>query len=265
MNQIRFTILGCGSSGGVPRLGNKWGVCDPKNPKNKRQRCSMLVERIGKDGTTTVLVDTSPDMREQLLTANIGWLDGVIYTHEHADHVHGLDDLRMIVINRREKLAVYASGNAKSEIRNRFSYAFETPDGSDYPPILEMHTLSDELIINGKGGPIKIETFDVPHGTISVRAVKINGVLYTPDISDLPQNPNEFFAGIDTWILDCLRHTPHPSHVNVETALGWIKRFNPKNAVLTNLHIDLDYDALSESTPNNVVPAFDGMQITFPI
>ena len=142
MAEMRVTILGCGSSGGVPRLGGHWGACDPGNPKNQRRRCSLLVERISENGTTTVLIDTSPDMRSQLLDANVGRLDGVLYTHAHADHVHGLDDLRMIVINMRARLPVWADAPTKAALMTRFGYAFERPDGSMYPPILEMNEIA---------------------------------------------------------------------------------------------------------------------------
>ena len=148
------TILGCGSSGGVPRLGNKWGACDPKNKKNERRRCSILIEQTNSKGTTRVLVDTSPDLRSQLLSANIGELDAVIYTHAHADHVHGLDDLRMIVINMRRRLPVYANKVTKAALIYRFNYAFETPKGSSYPPILDMNEIEGPFEIMGDGGSI---------------------------------------------------------------------------------------------------------------
>ncbi len=261
---LRFTILGCGSSGGVPRLGGNWGDCDPNNPRNLRRRCSILVERIGDIGTTRLLIDTSPDMRMQLLDANVSTLDAVVYTHEHADHLHGLDDLRMIVINRRERLPVYATGTAKTDIMNRFNYAFETPAGSDYPPILEMRDLTDHLTIAGAGGQIAIDSFDVPHGNINVRALRINDLLYTPDVSSLP-NQTRLMEGLSCWVIDALRYKPHPSHINVETALSWIEKFTPKRAILTNLHIDLDYAVLDAETPDYVTPAHDGLIIEYSI
>ena len=261
MNELRFTILGSGSSAGVPRLGGNWGACDPENIKNRRQRCSLLIERFGENGTTAVLIDTSPDMRNQLLTANIGLLDAVVFTHEHADHVHGLDDLRVIVINKKSMLPVYAAGNTRKELLDRFSYAFETAPGSPYPPILEMNDLPLQLTVTGSGGDISIETFDVPHGAITVRAIKVNNVLYTPDISGLPDNADVVFGGLDMWILDSLRYEPHKTHINVETALEWVEKYKPKEAIFTNLHIDVDYQTLSDTTPDNVRAAFDGMQI----
>lgn len=259
MGEIRFTILGCGSSGGVPRLGGHWGNCDPNNVKNFRKRCSLLIQRFENNYVTNVLIDTTPDMRQQLLDAKIGKLDAVIYTHEHADHLHGLDDLRMIVINMQKRLPVFASKQTKNSILERFGYAFKTPKGSPYPPILDMNDLTETLEIQGAGGPIKFTSFDVDHGNILVSAIKVNDVLYTPDISTV-RNDTEL-RDLDYWILDSLRYKPHPSHVNLEQALGLIDRYKPRKAILTNLHVDLDYLTLLNETPDNVVPAHDGLQI----
>ena len=159
MVQLRFTILGCGSSGGVPRLGGQWGECNPQNPKNFRRRCSLLIERENLDGITRVLIDTSPDMRAQLLDAGVGQLDAVVYTHSHADHVHGLDDLRMIVFNMRKRLKVWADGATRDNLMARFGYAFVKPKGSSYPPILELNALEDITVVNGDGGNIEIKPF----------------------------------------------------------------------------------------------------------
>ena len=259
MGELRFTILGCGSSGGVPRLGGHWGNCDPNNVRNFRKRCSLLIQRFENNNVTNVLIDTTPDMRQQLLDAKIGKLDAVIYTHEHADHLHGLDDLRMIVINMQKRLPVFASKQTKNSILERFGYAFKTPKGSPYPPILDMNDLTETLEIQGAGGPIKFTSFDVDHGNILVSAIKVNDVLYTPDISKV-RNDTEL-RDLDYWILDSLRYKPHPSHVNLEQALGLIDRYKPKKAILTNLHVDLDYLTLLNETPDNVVPAHDGLQI----
>ena len=263
MGELRFTILGCGSSGGVPRLGGHWGNCDPNNIKNYRKRCSLLIQRFENDDVTSVLIDTTPDMRQQLLDAKIGKLDAVIYTHEHADHLHGLDDLRMIVINMQKRLQVFASSQTKKSILERFGYAFKTPEGSPYPPILDMNDLSENLKINGAGGQINFRSFDVDHGNILASAIKVNNVLYTPDISALRSDTE--LRDLDYWILDSLRYKPHPSHVNLEQALGLIDRYKPKKAILTNLHVDLDYSTLLNETPNNVVPAYDGLQIKFKV
>ena len=263
MGELVITILGCGSSGGVPRLGGIWGNCDPKNPKNFRKRCSLLVQRIENKSVTSVLIDTTPDMRQQLLDTNIGQLDAVIYTHEHADHLHGLDDLRMIVINMQKRLQVYASKQTKKSILGRFEYAFITPVGSPYPPILDMNDLPKNLQIHGPGGTIDFTTFDVEHGNILVSAIKVNNILYTPDISAL-KNDDEI-KNLDYWILDSLRYKPHPSHINLEEALELINKYKPKRSILTNLHVDLDYTTLLNETPDNVVPAHDGLQIKFKV
>ncbi len=263
MGELVITILGCGSSGGVPRLGGIWGNCDPKNPKNFRKRCSLLVQRIENKSVTSVLIDTTPDMRQQLLDTNIGQLDAVIYTHEHADHLQGLDDLRMIVINMQKRLQVYASKQTKKSILGRFEYAFKTPVGSPYPPILDMNDLSKNLQIHGPGGTIDFTTFDVEHGNILVSAIKVNNILYTPDISAL-KNDDEI-KNLDYWILDSLRYKPHPSHINLEEALELINKYKPKRSILTNLHVDLDYTTLLNETPDNVVPAHDGLQIKFKV
>jgi len=261
MARIEFTILGCGSSGGVPRLGGAWGACDPENPKNTRSRCSVLIQRFDTGGVTSVLVDTSPDMRTQLLRAEVGALDAVVYTHEHADHLHGLDDLRMIVLAMKQRLPVYAAPRAQSMILERFKYAFQSPEGSPYPPILDMYDLGSELTVSGAGGDIRIETFDVEHGNIDVRAIRVNDVMYTPDVSGIIDAPETNFSNLECWILDSLRYTYHPSHANVEQALAWIDTYKPKRAVLTNLHIDLDYQTLDAETPAHVTPAHDGLQI----
>ena len=230
MGELVITILGCGSSGGVPRLGGIWGNCDPKNPKNFRKRCSLLVQRIENKSVTSVLIDTTPDMRQQLLDTNIGQLDAVIYTHEHADHLHGLDDLRMIVINMQKRLQVYASKQTKKSILGRFEYAFKTPVGSPYPPILDMNDLPKNLQIHGPGGTIDFTTFDVEHGNILVSAIKVNNILYTPDISAL-KNDDEI-KNLDYWILDSLRYKPHPSHINLEEALELINKYTDYNTYI---------------------------------
>ncbi|MEX3016165.1 MBL fold metallo-hydrolase [Gymnodinialimonas hymeniacidonis] len=261
MATLRFTILGCGSSGGVPRLGGHWGACDPDNPKNTRRRCSLLVERETENGTTAVLIDTSPDLRTQLLDAGIGRLDAVLYTHAHADHVHGLDDLRMIVFNMRARLPVYADGPTTNDLLNRFGYAFVQPPGSAYPPILDINSIDGDVTIDGPGGPITFTPFEVTHGNIDALGFRIGKVAYLPDVSDIPDTIWPALEGLDVWILDALRRDPHPSHSHLANSLEWIARAAPKRAVLTNMHIDLDYETVLAETPDNVEPAYDGMQI----
>ena len=263
--ELRFTILGCGSSGGVPRLGGIWGACDPENPKNTRRRCSMLIERETAEGTTRVLIDTTPDMRAQLLDAGIGTLDGVIWTHSHADHVHGLDDLRMIVFNMRRRLPVWADGDTQNDLFSRFGYAFIQPDDSPYPPILEMHTIKGDVTITGKGGPITLTPFRVNHGSIDALGFRVGDLAYLPDVAKIYDEAWDCLQDLDCWVLDTLRYTPHPTHAHLELALEWITRAAPRRAVLTNMHIDLDYATLDAETPDHITPAFDGMVIRYPL
>lgn len=263
MAELRFTILGCGSSGGVPRLGGLWGDCDPTNPKNRRRRCSLLVERITQAGTTTVLIDTSPDMREQLLDAGIGNLDAVIFTHGHADHVHGIDDLRQIVFNRKERLKVWADGPTQERLYSSFGYAFTQPEGSPYPPILDMHTIDEaDVTIDGAGGAIAFQPFKVDHGAIDALGFRIKTLAYLPDVSKIYDDAWPSLEGLDIWIIDALRRTPHPTHSHLEQALEWIEKLAPKHAVLTNMHIDMDYQTVLDETPDYVEPAYDGMRLT---
>lgn len=264
MAELRFTILGCGSSGGVPRLGGLWGDCDPNNPKNRRRRCSLLVERITETGTTTVLIDTSPDMREQLLDAGIGHLDAVLFTHGHADHVHGIDDLRQIVFNRKERLDVWADGPTQERLLGSFGYAFIQPEGSPYPPILDMHTLKGDMTITGAGGAITFTPLKVGHGTIDALGFRIKDLVYLPDVAEIYDDAWPALENLDIWIIDALRRTPHPTHAHLARALEWIEKLAPKRAVLTNMHIDLDYETLLGETPAHVEPAYDGMRLTLP-
>ena len=260
----RYTILGCGSSGGVPRLGDQWGACDPTNPKNRRRRCSLLIEQDGPDGTTTVLIDTTPDMREQLLDAGVGRIDAVVYTHSHADHVHGLDDLRMIVFNMRQRLPVWADAPTEANLLERFAYAFVQPEGSPYPPILEMNSMNGPIEVHGPGGTIDITPFEVEHGNIPCQGIRSGDVAYLPDVSEIPDDAWATLGDLDTWIVDALRITPHPSHSHLEKTLQWIERAAPRKAVITNMHVDLDYAETDRKTPANVTPAYDGLTITRP-
>ena len=260
---LTFTILGCGSSGGVPRLGGDWGDCDPANPKNRRRRCSMLVERSTDAGTTRVLIDTSPDMREQLLDAGVGTLDAVIYTHSHADHVHGIDDLRQIVFNMRARIPVWADGPTQEALLSRFGYAFIQPDGSPYPPILDLHTIHGPVTVTGAGGPVTLTPFRAEHGSMDALGFRIGPLAYLPDAVDIPAESWPVLQGLDCWIVDALRRKPHPTHAHLAMTLDWIARAKPAQAVITNMHIDLDYDTLLTELAPHIRPAFDGMTLTY--
>lgn len=265
MGELRFRILGCGSSGGVPRIGGNWGDCDPNEPKNHRSRCSLLIERETHAGVTRVLIDTSPDMRAQLLAAGVSLLDAVVYTHSHADHVHGIDDLRMVVFNRRERLPVWADGPTQDALISRFGYAFVQPAGSAYPPILDLHAISGDVTIDGAGGPIVLTPFEVEHGTIPSLGFRVGDLAYLPDAGEIPEEAWALLSDLDCWIVDALRRSPHPSHAHLEKTLEWILRAAPRQAILTNMHIDLDYATVTAETPDNVAPAYDGLTITYPL
>lgn len=261
---MRFTIMGCGSSAGVPRIGGDWGACDPANPKNRRSRCSLLVERLEGDAVTRVLIDTGPDLREQLLREDTATLDGVIYTHEHADHMNGLDDLRVVSFNRRSRLPVWADGRTTNELLSRFGYAFVQPAGSDYPPILDLHAIDGPVEISGPAGPIRFDPFEVKHGRIDVLGFRIGDLAYLPDVEEIYDPAWEKLNDLKVWIVDALRYKPHGSHAHLARTLEWIERVQPEQALITNMHIDLDYETLKAETPDNVTPAYDGMRIELP-
>ena len=258
-----LTILGCGSSGGVPRIGNDWGQCDPANPRNRRRRCSVMVEKAGPAGTTRVLIDTSPDMRDQMLVAGITDIDAVLYTHEHADHTHGIDELRAFFLMKRQKVQVWADEMTGHMLTSRFSYCFYTAPGSDYPPILHLNRLvaGQPVAIQGAGGAIEALAFRVHHGTIEALGFRIGATAYTPDLNGIPDDSLDALEGLDLWIVDALRRSKHPSHLSLPETLSWIGRLKPKRAIITNMHVDLDYDTLCRELPEGVEPAFDGMQL----
>ena len=260
---LTFTILGCASSGGVPRPGLGWGACDPGNPKNRRRRCSLLVERRSTRGATRVLVDTSPDLREQLLDADVTWLDGVLFTHEHADHTHGIDDLRGLYLHMRRKIDVYLDEPTSRALHERFGYCFMTPPGSEYPPILAEHRIvpGRSVRIEGQGGAIDALPVLHDHGGVPSLGFRFDTVAYSPDLKTMPPESAAALAGLDIWIVDALRYHPHPSHFNVAEALDWIARIGPARAILTNMHTDLDYRVLRAALPPHVEPAYDSMRL----
>jgi phosphoribosyl 1,2-cyclic phosphate phosphodiesterase len=260
---LRLTILGCGSSGGVPRVGQGWGDCDPANPRNRRRRCSVLLERFGPAGATAVLVDTSPDLREQLLDAGVKRIDGVLLSHPHADHTHGIDDLRPLCLVMGRRLDIYMNELTSRIVSRGFSYVFQTPDGGSYPPMAnELRLTAGKLCrIEGPGGAIEAMPFDLEHGEITALGFRFGALAYTPDVKRIPEASRPFLEGLDMWIIDALRYRPHPSHFSLDDALKWIERMRPRRAILTNLHTDLDYETLRASLPAHVTPAYDGMRV----
>ncbi|MEO1014877.1 MAG: MBL fold metallo-hydrolase [Pseudomonadota bacterium] len=276
---LRATILGCGSSGGVPRVGGpggrgEWGACDPAEPKNHRTRCSLLVElsdadgRYPRDGVTSVLIDTSPDMRAQLLAAEVERLDAVVITHDHADQTHGLDDLRALAIQQRARVPVHFSRETSGELPIRFGYCFKQPEGSWYPPILEEVPLppaGEAFVISGPSGAIPIVPFLQEHGSVRSHGFRIGDLAYSADVVDLPEESWSILDGVKVWIVDCLQMTPHGSHAHYEKTMAWIDRVRPDRAILTNLHVTMDYRTLLDMVPDGVAPAFDGMVVEMAI
>lgn len=266
----QLLILGCGSSGGVPRITGDWGVCDPIEPRNRRTRCSALVtyaqEKRGAAHAFNfrMLLDCSPDMREQLLSAGIRDLDAVLLTHDHADQTHGIDDLRAIVYERKKRLDVYMDQATAVTMNQRFGYCFMSPPGSGYPPILEQRLISttqDEVKLKNEYTDFSVIPFRQIHGNIESVGYRFGNLAYSSDISDLPDESKERLQGLSCWIVDALRMTPHPTHFHLDKALELIEEIKPKRAVLTNLHIDMDYQTLKKSLPLHIEPAFDGMVI----
>ena len=261
--ELEITILGSGSSGGVPRGDGDWGVCDPAEPKNRRSRCSALVRRRGPVGDTTVLIDTSPDLREQMLSAGVKSVDAVLYTHDHADQTHGIDDLRVFAIRRRKRIPAWMDVATRDALVPRFPYIFESMEG--YPAILDLSEIPEHgahWAVDGAGGPVPVVTFDQGHGPIRSVGYRVGSVAYSSDIDALDDAAFEALAGCSLWIVDALRWTIHPTHSHVDQTLEWIARSGVERAVLTNLHIDLDYNALSALLPTNVEVGFDGWSVT---
>ena len=266
--RLKATILGCGSSPGVPRIGNDWGACDPNEPRNRRTRCSLLLERFeAGDTPTRVLVDTGPDMRAQLLAADVKFLDAVIYTHAHADHTHGIDDLRAFWLNTRRLVDIYADEKTQAHLEGAFGYCFTTPPNSFYPPILKHHpmTAGVPVTVAGAGGPLTVTPFRQIHGDSDTMGLRVGGLAYSCDVSDVPDDSLPYLDDLDVWIVDALRPSTHPSHFSLNEAIQWSKRFQVHHAVLTHMHIDLDYATLKRELPEGVEPAYDGMAIELPL
>lgn len=266
---LRARILGSGSSGGVPRVDGDWGACDSNEPKNYRLRCSVLleaaqsIEDLVSGKVTRVLIDTSPDLRAQLLAARVGALDAIVFTHAHADQAHGIDDVRAIVYRRGARLPAYMSPATRREITMRFDYIFQTPEGSSYPPLMTARDAAagETFAVSGDGGQIPLSLFDVAHGSSPCSGVRAGGFAYTPDVSGLDAAAFEALKGSTVWIVDALREKPHPSHAHLALSLDWLEQVRPELGVLTNLHIDLDYQALRARLPGHVRPAYDGMEL----
>lgn len=256
---LEIVILGCGSSGGVPRGDGDWGACDPAEPRNRRTRCSMLARQTGGDGVTNVLIDTSPDLREQMLASGTTHVDAVLYTHDHADQTHGIDDLRTFAARSRQRIPAWMDAATRASLSHRFDYIFEMKLG--YPPLLDAQIIPPHgrpWSVEGAGGPVPVVTFDQAHGPIRSVGYRLGDMAYSSDVSDLEETALAAVRGCRLWIVDALRYAPHPTHAHLDRALEWIAAAEVERAVLTNLHIDMDYRTLSAQLPANVEVAFDG-------
>jgi phosphoribosyl 1,2-cyclic phosphate phosphodiesterase len=253
---VKIRILGCGTSSGVPRIGNDWGACDPAEPRNRRTRASILVT----GGSSHILVDTSPDMRAQLLDADIDDIEAVIWTHDHADHCHGLDDLRQLFHVKGRPVDAYARRETLESLDRRFAYAFHGRDG--YPPTVAGHLLPDAVVI----GDMAISVVDQPHGNITSAGLRFdrNGksVGYSTDLSDMTGEMEALFQGLDLWIVDALRERPHPTHPHLDLTLEWIARLQPKRAILVHMDQSMDYATLRRRLPDGVEPGYDGLEVS---
>ena len=266
-NRIKTTILGCGSSGGVPRVGGDFGVCDPTIPENYRSRCSILIEKYDyslSDEPTIILIDTSPDLRAQLLKAQVKYLDAVLFTHDHADQTHGIDDIRPIAYNAKKLIDAFMDNPTKASLTKRFGYIFNGFEVEGYPPLMQINPLpnfGEKFQIDGKGGRVALIPLRQVHGNIQSVGFRFSNTAYCNDLNILPPESLEHLYNLDFFIVDALRYKPHPSHAHLDMALEWIEKIKPKHAILTNLHVDMDYKVLLETLPENVVPAYDGMII----
>ncbi len=252
---MKITMLGCGPSMGVPAIGNDWGACDPSDPRNRRRRASLLIECRGK----VILIDTSPDLRDQLLDAEVKRVDAVIMTHAHADHVHGIDDLRAVNRLMRQPIALYADATTLAEIEQRFGYVFEPvpPTGFFYKPTLTPQVIDGPFIAAG----IPVMPFTQDHGFSTTLGLRIGAFAYSTDVTELDDTAFAALMGVEAWIVDCLRYEPHATHSHLAKTLGWIERVNPKRAVLTHLDRPLDYAELAARLPPGVEPGQDGLVI----
>ncbi|NTU77572.1 MAG: MBL fold metallo-hydrolase [Alphaproteobacteria bacterium] len=253
---MKITILGCGSAGGVPLIGGEWGACDPSNPRNRRLRPSVLVE----EGREALLFDTSPDLRQQLLNCNLKNLSALFYTHAHADHCHGIDDLRSVNWLMGRSLPTYADRLTLEELKTRFGYAFNPPvtPGKYFVPSLEPYVIEGPLTF----GSLKVTAFQLDHGRRHVLGFRVNDFAYTTDASDLSEDVFNLLSGVKVWVVGCIRERAHPSHAHLEKVLTWIERVKPEQAVLTHMDHRLDYAAMVAKLPPGTQPAFDGLVLT---
>jgi phosphoribosyl 1,2-cyclic phosphate phosphodiesterase len=255
---MRVTVLGCGASTGVPAIGPNWGQCDPADPRNRRRRVSLLVEV----GEVAILIDTSPDLREQLIDARVRRLDAVLMTHAHADHLHGIDDIRQLNRIMKAAIPLWADARTLSEIRRRFGYALEPPPapGQFYRPTLEPHEITGPFAVKG----VPVVPFAQNHGYSMTLGFRIGDMAYSTDVTELDEAAFAAIAGIELWIVDCMRRTPHATHSHLDKTLGWIERIGPRRAVLTHMDQSLDYRTLAAELPAGVEPGQDGLVIDLP-
>ncbi len=254
---MKVTVLGCGTSGGVPRVGEQnggWGECDPAEPKNRRRRVSVLVEEQGADGRLwRILIDTSPDLREQLLSANVTSLDAVFLTHDHADHTHGIDDLRAVCHIMRRRIPMYMDGPTAATMKARFGYVFAGQ--GDYPALCDLRLIKGDVAI----GPLTVKPFEQQHGAILSLGFRIRDFAYSTDLNGIPPHSEPFLQNLDCWLVDALRRSPHPSHPHLDMTLGWINTYRPRRAVLTHMDWSMDYATLIGELPPGIEPGYDGM------
>ncbi|MGD9965407.1 MAG: MBL fold metallo-hydrolase [Hyphomonadaceae bacterium] len=268
---LRVTVLGCGSSGGVPRATGDWGACDPNEPRNRRTRCGLLLQKwSGAPGAaeeaTTLLIDTPPELRQQLAAAGPSHLDAVLISHDHADQIHGFDDIRAFFIKQRRQIPTWIDAGTRASFMQRFGYAFVSEGG--YPAIAREAGRIAPLVpvtVEGPGGPLEALPLEQDHGFSKSLGFRIGPVAYSNDVVALPEATFAQLDGLTLWIVDALRDTPHPTHAHVGRALEWIGQLRPQQALLTNMHIDLDYQALKARLPAGVEPAYDGWVRDYPI
>ena len=255
---MKVTMLGCGPSTGVPAIGPNWGECDPTDPRNRRRRGSLLVEV----GAVAILVDMSPDLREQLIDARIGRIDAVVMTHAHADHLHGIDDMRQLNRLMGAAIALWADGGTLAEIRRRFPYALATPTETlrFYKPVLEPNEITGPFAVCG----VKLVPFVQNHGYSSTLGLRIGPMAYSTDVTELDDDAFAALAGIELWVVDCMRRAPHPTHSDLGKTLGWIERVRPRRSILTHMDESLDYRRLQAELPAGVEPGQDGLVIELP-